>query len=106
VDRSTIRTNPVEAKQSATDGVAKMITKEVRGVCSIVVNPNKKGQGAKKYAVDVIHRPIVDQPPEVDNPSHCQIECDPTLDNGGRFRKLQEALARIATRHGFVVAPT
>jgi hypothetical protein len=106
VDRSAIRTNPVDAKKSASDGVAKVVAREVRSVCSIVINPDKKGGGTKKYAVDVLHRPIINVPNEPNNPAHCQIECDPTLENGGRFRKLQEALARIATRHGFVVAPS
>jgi hypothetical protein len=59
VDRSAIRTNPIDAKKSATDGVAKVIAREVRAVCNIVVNPDKKGQGVKKYGVDVLHRPII-----------------------------------------------
>lgn len=106
VDRSALRTNPSEAKKSQTDGVAKMIAQEVRGICGIPVDPNKNGKGTKNYAVDVIHRPVQNQQEEPDNLAHCQIECDPSVESASRFRKVQEALALIATRHGFVIAPS
>lgn len=106
VDRSALILKPEYSKKSPSDGIAKLITIDVRNSCKIVIDPNAKGPLAE-YAVDVIHRPILDDPdPTEDNLAHCQIECAPAISSNSRFKKLKEALARLATRHGFVIAPS
>jgi hypothetical protein len=103
VDRSSMRTNPAEARISPTDGVTKVLTADVRKSCKIPIIRN--GVAVGDYAVDAIHRPIENDPTEADNLAHCQIECDPLIDSGSRFRKLKAALATLANVHGFIVEP-
>jgi hypothetical protein len=105
VDRSQIRTDPVGAKKSISDGVTKVTAAEVRGTCRIPIIKDGKETG-QFHIADAYHRPIKDRPPEPDNPAHCQIECAPSVANKSRFRRLKEALARLATTHGFVVPPS
>ncbi len=106
VDRSSMCILPRYAKKNATDGVAKLGVRQVRSICDIPVAPDPKGNGEQKFAVDVVHAPIQNHVTDPDNLAHCQVECDPTIGNNSRFKRLREALARIATQHGFVVAPT
>jgi hypothetical protein len=105
VDRSPLRPRPEECKLSPTDGVTKLTAAEVRSSCNVKIF-DKKGQVTGVHQVNVIHRPIKASATEKENLAHCQIECDPAIDTDARFRRLKEALARIATKHGFVVAPT
>jgi hypothetical protein len=104
VDRSGMRKDPKDARKSPTDGITKLIAREIRGTCKISIF-DKKGKVTGQHAVDVLHRPIVDSPGEADNLAHCQIECHPTIENDGSFKRLKEALAVMATRIGFVVEP-
>jgi hypothetical protein len=103
VDRSALILNPRYSKKSPSDGVAKLIAREVRNSCKIVIDPKDP---SAHYAVDVIHRPIFSDPVDPENLAHCQIECAPAISSNSRFKKLKEALARLATRHGFIIAPT
>ena len=48
----------------------------------------------------------VNDPVEADNLAHCQIECNPLIESGSRFKKLKAALANLANKHGFVVPPS
>jgi hypothetical protein len=104
VDRSSIRTSPADARRSPSDGVAKVLTADVRNFCKVPIFENGKPIG--DHAVDAIHRPIENDPVEPDNLAHCQIECNPLIANGSRFKKLKAALASLANRHGFVVKPS
>lgn len=105
VDMSSIRKNPGEARKSVEQGVAKLIAGEVREACKIPIYDNK-GNKTGEHSVDAIHRPIKDDlGGEPDNPAHCQIECHPTIDNDGRFKRLKEALAAMATKYGWVRRP-
>src|SRR5229473_863250 len=90
VDRSSIRTDPADARKNATDGVAKLLTRDVRSSCKIPIIKN--GTPAGDYAVDVVHRPIENDPVEAENLAHSQIECNPVIESGSRFRKLKAAL--------------
>jgi hypothetical protein len=59
------------------------------------------------HIVDAIHRPIEEgnangEPP---NDAHAQIESHPDLGDA-RFKKLKEALVRIAERRGWLIAPS
>lgn len=105
VDTSAIRTDPREARMSNDQGVTKLTAAEVRSTSGIVIR-DARGNVIGQHSVDVIHRPIKDDANgEPDNPAHCQIECHPTMDHDARFKRLKEALAGIATRYGWVVAP-
>jgi hypothetical protein len=102
VDRSALILNPRYSKHSPSDGIAKLIAREVRNSCKIAVDPNDP---SIHHAVDVVHRPILNDPVDPDNLAHCQIECAPAFSTNSRFKKLKEALARLATSHGFVIVP-
>jgi hypothetical protein len=103
VDRSSIRVVVAEAKLTPTDGVTAVKAEDVRKSCKVpILDP--KGKPTGEYAVDVLHRPIL--APEPENLAHCQIESNPVYANDSRFRKLKEALARLATQNGFIIVPT
>ncbi|WP_316181519.1 hypothetical protein [Bradyrhizobium sp. SZCCHNRI1009] len=105
VDMSSIRKDAREARKSTEQGVAKLVAGEVRQSCKIPIY-DKKGKQTGEHSVDAIHRPIKDDPNgDPDNPAHCQIECHPTIDNDGRFKRLKEALAAMASKYGWVVTP-
>jgi hypothetical protein len=94
VDRSALILNPRYSMKSPSDGIAKLIAREVRTSCKIVIDPNAKGPSVE-YAVDVIHRPILNDPVEPENLAHCQIECNPAISSNSRFKKLKEALLGV-----------
>ena len=49
---------------------------------------------------------MVDESPGVSgNSAHCQIECSPEVTQTHFTKKVREALARIATKNVFLVAP-
>ena len=105
VDVSSIRTDPREARQSADQGVAKLIAGEVRKSSKIAIF-DKKGKKTGEHAVDVLHRPIENDPDgEPDNLAHCQIECHPTVEKDTTFKRLKESLAAMASRYGWIVEP-
>jgi hypothetical protein len=104
VDRSTMRQYPADVRQTPTDGVAQLRTADVRNACKIPIIKN--GVASGEYAIDAIHRPIENDPVEADNLAHCQIECNPLIESGSRFKRLKAALATLANKHGFVVLPT
>jgi hypothetical protein len=104
VDRSSIRTAMVDTKMSPTDGVIVVNTGDVRKSCKVpILDPKGKPIGGE-YNVDVKHRPIVAPDPE--NLAHCQIESSPMYTNSSRFKKVKEALARLANKKGFIILPT
>lgn len=104
VDRSSIRTDPIGAKKSYSDGVTKLITHEVRAICGIKVAPDKKGDTAV-YAVDAIHDPIEASETEAENYAHCRVVCSPEVKVNHFNKRVREALANIATTHGFIIEP-
>ena len=106
VDRSALRAHPTEARLGAGDGVTRLLTEDVRRIGHIRVDPSDP-LSERFYSVDVVHRPTsLAQGDARDNPAHCQIESTPRIDRDRHYRKLCEALASLATRQGWVVAPT
>jgi hypothetical protein len=105
VDRSALRADPADARLGANDGVTRLLTHDVRRIGHIRVAPNDPAS-ARVYTVDVVHRPtsIANGDPR-DNPAHCQIECRPPFANDTHYRKLIEALAKLATHQGWVIPP-
>ena len=104
IDRSSIRTDPTGARKGGTDGVTKLITHEARAICDIKVAPEKRGDTAV-YAIDAIHDPIEASDAEAENQAHCRIVCAPEVKINHFNKRVREALANIATTHGFVVEP-
>lgn len=104
VDRSSIRTDPNGAKKSSTDGVTRLIANQVRAICDIRVAPDKNGD-ASVYAIDAIHDPIEASEHEPENHAHCRVVCSPDVRVNHFNKRVREALANIATAHGFVVEP-
>lgn len=90
VDRASLR-SAEESKRSLNDGVCGLVANEVRSITSVV---NQKTN--KPYGVDVVERPLED------NSAHAQIEVDPEFENPSRFKKLKEALCRIAEQRWLI----
>ena len=105
MDRGSMLPSVEAAKKGATDGLVKVVAFEVRTI-QLEIFDNDKPTG-KNHVLDAVHRPIEPGNPDNDppNPAHSQVEAVPVL-NGSRFVKLKERLAQIATRHGWIVAPT
>ncbi|TFV69415.1 hypothetical protein E4K64_33325 [Bradyrhizobium frederickii] len=105
VDTSALRTDPRATRKSPEQGVAKLTAVEVRKTSGIPIR-NAAGEQIAAHEVDVVHRPIKDDPEgEPDNDAHCQVECHPVMDHDKRFKRLKEALAGIANKYGWVVQP-
>lgn len=104
VDRKWEGRKIEETRKSSSDGIVKIVADDVRKTSSVGIF-DEKGKRTSEHAVDVVHRPIVNDPDQADNPAHCQIECHPAIEKDGSFKRLKEAMAALATRHGWVVAP-
>lgn len=98
VDREIIRVIPALAKKSDTDGVLSLVVSDVRLISNVKTN-DPKGRPVAEHSVDVTPDPIDG------NVSHCLIICRPALHNETVFKKLKEALARLAERGGWRVPP-
>ena len=106
VDRADLRADPNECKREPTHGVLGLVAVHVRSIRGIANTNAEAGIDVPaNYFVDVIPRPILlDNPKRLPhNPAHAQVETTPAMVSGSRFKKLKEALARMAERHGFVV---
>ena len=104
VDRQLLRPDPIESKKNASDGVAELLTSEIRTSICIPIN-GEQPQGML-YRIDVIARPIDGEPSSPEhNPAHAQIEADPHWLTDSRFRKLKESLARLAALRPWVISP-
>jgi hypothetical protein len=103
VDRANLRRDADEAKLSPTDGIIKLLTKDIREMAPIPAM-----DGGQDYVIDVHARAILADNPEglPENLAHAQIEANPDFPNSSRFRKLKEALALLADRSGWFVLPS
>lgn len=103
VDRANLRTSAEEAKLSPSDGIIKLLAEDVREI-----GPIPDPDGAEGYMIDVHPRPIYAGNPDglPENISHAQIEAAPDFANQSRFKKLKEALARLAERNGWFITPS
>lgn len=102
VDRSAMRADPRDTRFSPTDGITSIVARDVRAIAAVSVN---SPDGKITYRVDVQHRPITESDINPrDNPAHCQIECDPEI-RRTHYKKLKEALAYLATKRGWTIAP-
>ena len=102
VDRAAMK-SAVEAQMAPTDGICTLHVAVVRSITTVV------HQGTNKpYQVDVLPRPIKAGNPENEpvNLAHSQVEVDPEFENASRFKKLKDALSRLAGERGWVIEPT
>jgi hypothetical protein len=105
VDRRNMLTSLDSAKKKPSDGLVKVIAREVRAI-QVEITGNGKPTGTF-YGIDVVHRPIDPGNPANDapNPAHSQVESDPAITSDTRFKKLKERLAQIAEQHGWLSPP-
>jgi hypothetical protein len=108
VNRAALAPDPATTKFEETDGIAQLVTEEVRGIDTVLRNPQAPPAQHVPYRIDVIERPIAPGNPEglPENLAHAQIESDPVLENRTRFDKVKDALARLAERRPLIVEPT
>ena len=107
VDRAAIRPDPSLAKKSVSQGVASLLTEEVRTRVQVLVNPTAPPGQQVAYKVNVFARPIPANDPsgQPENPAHAQIESSPEFASNTHFNKLKDKLARIAELRGLVLQP-
>ena len=107
VDRAKLRDNPQRTQLNPTDGIVKLLTLDVRAI-EIRTTEIKNPGALASYDVDVAARPVYanNAKGEPENLSHAQIETNPEFENDSRFKKLKEALAILASKHGWIVRPT
>jgi hypothetical protein len=105
VDLARLRNSPEETKEEPTDGVLEFHAFEIRAIRDIKVDAAAKPPTF--YVVDVQHRPVAANEAMgiVANPAHSQIEAAPHPNADTRFKKVKEALALIANRRGWLIAP-
>lgn len=108
VDRALLRDgDPNRSKTSATQGIAMLLTREVRAIAE-VVQRDSRGGTRFVYTIDVIASPIEpDNEAHPDyNPAHALIVSAPAFESEGTFKRLKECLARLASQHGWLVRPS
>lgn len=106
VDRDSLRERPEDARLGITDGVVKVLTRDVRAIGHIRVNPSDPANETA-YTVNAIHRPLsTENGDDRNNDAHCQIESQPHIAVDRHFKKLREALAYLANQNGWIVPPT
>ena len=99
VDRAVLRREgPQASRFGPDDGVVTLGAGEVRSISGVVTN-NKKAEPLHQHIVDVLHVPIEN------NYAHAQIETAPHASSDGAWKKLKEALCRIAIARGWTYPP-
>ena len=99
VDRASLRPGgPSDSRKSDTDGVISLVAREVRSI-KAVVTLDKKAHPVNNHQVDVVHAP------EIDNHSHALVKTAPTVANDSTFKRLKEALCRLAESKGWAFPP-
>lgn len=99
MDRAVLRASPNETRSNSANGVVTLVAHQVRTTSDEVFNNQR--------LVDVHPRPIEQDNPdgEPENLAHAQIEAHPNFESDSQFKKLKEALARLATEAGWTIAP-
>lgn len=107
VDRAAVRPMPKDARLTDACGVAELLTKEVRAINNVPVNPDASQDKQWMYSVDVYARPIEEGNPAGDpeNLAHAQIETAPDFKSRNHFKKLKDRLARLAEKRGLLIVP-
>lgn len=99
VDRASLRAGgPPASRRNEGDGVVSVAACEVRAIDSVVTN-DAKGEVVCAHAVDVRHDPVEA------NYSHALVEAAPQLNSDSAWKRLKEALCRIAQARGWVCLP-
>ena len=105
VDRAKLRNfNPSLSKLSESDGIVSLNTKNVRAIGDVKTNTE---EGVRGHSVDVVYAPINNTPK---NLAHSQVTVEPIFfgsDNKQKkaFKLLRIALARLATKSGWILSP-
>jgi hypothetical protein len=100
VDRATLRpSGPPSSRRSESDGVVSLVTLDVRAIRAVVTYDNK-GKVVQSHDVDVHHAP------EDDNYSHALVKTAPHAAADNTFKRLKEALCRLAEARGWAFPPS
>ena len=104
VDLASKRAAPHETKLVESDGVVSLLTADVRSIAT-VRNEGAAPEEPAVYYIDVVARPILpgNEEGQLPNHAHAQIEALPDLKTSSRFKKLNEALAQLASGRGWLI---
>ena len=95
VDRAALRKSPHESKKNLDDGIVELATNTIRAIKSV------ESESISHY-IDVHYRPVVEVPTNI---AHSQIEPAPEIVGKNIFKKLKDALARLADEAGWLIEP-
>lgn len=99
VDRAAMRVGGAsESRKAQSDGVVTVVAADVRAIRG-VATMDAKGNVVQLHEVDLLHDP------EPDNHSHALVITAPHVASDGAFKRLKEALCRIAERRGWAFRP-
>lgn len=98
VDWAHMVVNPTSSLRGDNHGVVRVSVAEIRAIGEVRKGPEDNPEIT--YTVDVQSNPVEG------NNAHALIICSPDVKSRGVFDRLKEALARIASGKGWVIAPT
>jgi hypothetical protein len=95
---------PRFTRRSPNDGVAVLLTSEVRAIAE-VYKEDPKTRNRTAYSIDVLHQPIAGHPTLPDNPAHAEITPAPAIQSNGVFQRMRVALVRLARQRPWAIVP-
>jgi len=105
IERQRLKSNPQLTRIASEDGIVTLRANEIRklGPIAKLTNKNKPAKDNKgrpiTYDVDVVPNP------RFGNCAHALVVTNPETTGSGTFKRLKDALARLATEAGWTVAP-
>ncbi len=105
VDRAELcHYDPTWTQRDASDGVASVVTRDVRSIDTVVQN-DEKGNLIRVFCANVEHVPIINHAELLDNSAHAEIYLIPSCTNKAVFRKLCERLAQLVGERPWEIEP-
>lgn len=99
VDRAVLQPAGAQAARRAdTDGVVSLVARDIRNIAGVATF-NDKGKVVQEHEVDVRHDPLNN------NRAHALVVTAPQIATDGTFKRLKEALCRLAQPRGFDYPP-
>lgn len=99
VDRAELQGGgPQATRREDADGVVILQAAEIRSICTVATCDAHQNI-LRQHNVDVRHVPVLN------NYSHGQVEAAPHVTSGGAWKKLKEALCRVAMKRGWAFKP-
>jgi hypothetical protein len=99
VDRAILCDNDPHHTQGVDkrNGVVLLIASEIRAIADVIKYDGDRP--AVVYEIDVVPAPLID------NVAHAEVRAHPTISSSKVFRRLQQGLAMLANKRGWLIYP-